>query len=240
MLAAGRLGVLMLATPAAAFLPSARPSLPARSPRIRPAQLSEPEDTSEFNDKLYEHLGRRPEYETSEMYAELRKRTDVTDPIISELQGKLLSWREMLTDAPMPSPMQTPGEVIEIVLRALRDLDWPRPGHGVELLMRYSSDASILAGTGVEDGGVSAEMQGRLLDYFKSDSRYSVLLDWKGINYHKKLDLSTCKTRALQQLKLTSAAGETVPVTFQLSKHPTPAGKVWKIDQLLVKSVGEP
>ena len=56
------------------------------------------------------------------------------------------------------------------------------------------------------------------------------------ITYHKKLDLSSDRKRALQQLKLTAADGEELPVTFQLSKHETPQGVVWLIDQLLVKS----
>ncbi len=44
------------------------------------------------------------------------------------------------------------------------------------------------------------------------------------------------KKRALQQLRLTSRMGEAVGVTFQLSKHDTPQGSVWLIDQLLVKT----
>ena len=41
---------------------------------------------------------------------------------------------------------------------------------------------------------------------------------------------------ARAQIRLTSATGESVPVTFQLSKHDTKQGSVWLIDQLLVKS----
>jgi len=179
----------------------------------------------EFNKGLYAHLNKRPEYETSNMYSALRKRQDVDDPLYSELKER----REMLANAPMPNEDQTPGEVIELVLRALRDVDWPRPGHGAEMLMKYSGPASILGDDGT---AVTAEM---LLEYFAS-SKYAILLDWVSIQYLRKLELSLDKKRALQRLKLTSSAGESVPVTFQLSIHATPQGNVWLIDQLLVKT----
>ena len=183
-------------------------------------------ELSDFNKGLYEHLNRRPEYETSEMYSALRKRQDVDDPLYSELEAR----REMLSNAPLPNEEQTPGEVIELVLRALRDVDWPRPSHGVEVLRNYSGPASML---GDDRPDVTKEM---LIDYFAS-SKYSILLDWVSIQYKRKLDLSMDKKRALQQLRLTSAAGESVPITFQLSKHNTEQGSVWLIDQLLVKSI---
>lgn len=75
----------------------------------------------------------------------------------------------------------------------------------------------------------------QLLEYFAS-SKYTILLDWVSIQYLRKLELSLDKKRALQRLKLTSSAGESVPVTFQLSKHETAQGSVWLIDQLLVKT----
>ena len=174
--------------------------------------------------------------------------------------------REMLSNAPLPNEEQTPGEVIELVLRALRDVDWPRAGHGVEILQSYSGPGSILGENRPE---VTAQM---LQDYFEA-SKYGILLDWVAIQYLRKLELCECscrhtayglecvrsspltfalsrcvfhssplhnaamdKKRALQQLRLTSRNGDSVPVTFQLSKHDTSAGSVWLIDQLLVKT----
>lgn len=187
--------------------------------------FSEQVELNDFTKDLYAHLNRRPEYETSEIYAALRKRQDVADPLYSELEAR----REMLSNAPLPNEDQTPGEIIELVLRAMRDVDWPRPAHGVEVLRNYSGPGSILS-----DGEeVTAEM---LLDYFQS-SQYSILLDWVSIQYKRKLELSVDKNRALQQLRLTPASGEPVPITFQLSKHSTEQGTVWLIDQLLVKSL---
>jgi hypothetical protein len=179
----------------------------------------------EFNSAFYAHLSKRPEYQDSELYTSLRKRQDVDDPLYKELKER----RSMLTNAPKPNESQTPGEVIELVLRALRDVDWPRPNHGIECLMRYSGPASIL---GDKRPDVTSEM---LLDYFAS-SKYSILLDWVSITYLKKLELSLDKCRALQQLRLTTGDGESIPVTFQLSKHKIGVDDVWLIDQLLVKS----
>ncbi len=237
----GSIACLVVGTSAWAPAALGRPAV--RCPRCRPPLLTDDDSLQEeinslnldrFNKDLYEHLTRRPEYENSEMYAELRKRVDVDDPIYSELKAR----REMLASSPTPSPTQTPGEVIEIVLRALRDLDWPRPGHGVELLMSYSSKASILSGTGSgegESGEITAQM---LLDYFTGGSSYAILLNWVSINYHKKVQLSVDGRRALQQLRLVSADGTSVPVTFQLAKRTNEEGaEVWLIDQLLVKSL---
>ena len=181
----------------------------------------------EFNNELYEHLGKRPDYETSELYSSLRKRVDVDDPLYSELEAR----RERLASDPAswPTPEQTPGEVIELVLRALRDVDWPTPVHGIEVLRNFSGAASIL---GDDEAEVTAQM---LLEYFEQ-SKYSILLEWVSIQYLKKLELSLDGKRALQQIRLTSGAGASVPVTFQLSKYERAEGSVWLIDQLLVKT----
>ena len=106
---------------------------------------------------------------------------------------------------------------------------YPREGHGIEVLQNYSGPASIL---GEDRPEVTTQM---LLDYF-AGSKYAILLDWVAITYLRKLELSIDKKRALQQIRLTSNAGESVPVTFQLSKHDLEQGSVWLIDQLLVKS----
>jgi len=188
-------------------------------------QLTDIVQMKDFNNELYAHLNKRPEYETSELYSQLRKRQDVDDPLYSELESR----REMLSNAPLPNEEQTPGEVIELVLRALRDVDWPREGHGVEVLQNYSGPASILGENRPE---VTPE---KLLDYFAS-SKYSILLQWVSITYTRKLEGSLDKNRALQQLRLATAQGESVAVTFQLSKHQTAQGSVWLIDQLLVKT----
>jgi len=244
------LAVLLSAETAGGLWIAAAPRAPLRARRLRlceepvPEAGITPEDVpsisdedlskelsatlqmKEFNNELYAHLNKRPEYETSELYSQLRKRQDVDDPLYSELESR----REMLANAPLPNEEQTPGEVIELVLRALRDVDWPREGHGVEVLQNYSGPASILGENRPE---VTARM---LLDYFVS-SKYAILLDWTAIQYTRKLELSLDKKRALQQLRLSSgASGESVPVIFQLSKHQTAQGSVWLIDQLLVKT----
>jgi hypothetical protein len=159
--------------------------------------------TQEFNKELYAHLSKRPEYENSQVYASLRKRQDVDDPIYSELQAR----REMLSNTPRPNENQTPGEVIELVLRALRDVDWPRPGHGVDVLRNYSGPASILGPNAELEKGQPEVTSKLLIEYF-AESKYSILLDWVSISYTHKLDLSFDKKRALQRLRLASASGE--------------------------------
>jgi Asp-tRNA(Asn)/Glu-tRNA(Gln) amidotransferase C subunit len=72
-------------------------------------QLTDIVQMKDFNNELYAHLNKRPEYETSELYSQLRKRQDVDDPLYSELESR----REMLSNAPLPNEEQTPGEVIE-------------------------------------------------------------------------------------------------------------------------------
>jgi hypothetical protein len=232
--------------------PTARasPSRPSSERRAPPALMAdvEPDDEGEvlgnfeqelnslqlknFNEELYAHLGKRPEYETSEMYSALRKRVDVDDPLYSELEKR----RAMLSSAPAPSTSQTPGEVIELVLRGLRDVDWPEPGNGVRMLQQYSSPKTILADVGQARADRPEVTQEMLLEYFSS-SKYSILLDWVAIQYTRKLELSLDKRRAMQRLRLTSSAGEAVQVTFQLSKQPDARGEeVWLIDQLLVKT----
>lgn len=96
------------------------------------------DDIRGFNEDLYAHLHQRPEYENSELYKNLRKRVDVTDPMYKELEQ--VKWGDLLVDAG-PSPETTPGEAIETILRALRDVDEPQANHGLELLQSYSSTA---------------------------------------------------------------------------------------------------
>jgi len=175
-----------------------------------------------FNDDLYAHLNQRPEYETSELYKNLRKRVDVTDPMYKELER--VKWGDLLDNAG-PTSDTTPGEAIEVVLRALRDVDEPRPNYGLELLQRFSSTASAL--------GQKGTTPDQLREYFDA-SKYGILFDWVAIRYTRKLDVSFDKKRAVQQLRLTARDGTSVPVTFQMSKD---GEDVWLIDQLLVKSV---
>ncbi|KAL1508636.1 hypothetical protein AB1Y20_004732 [Prymnesium parvum] len=184
-----------------------------------------PADIQGFNDDLYAHLNQRPEYETSALYKNLRQRVDVTDPIYQELEK--VKWGDLL-DNGGPTPDTTPGEAIEAVLRALRDVDEPREDYGLELLQRYSSSATVL--------GQPSTTAKQMRDYFTA-SKYHILFDWVAIRYTRKLELSLDKKRAVQQLRLTGRDGKSVPVTFQLSSYPTENGDVWLIDQLLVKSV---
>jgi hypothetical protein len=189
-------------------------------------------DLSSFTDELYAHLSKRPEYATSEFYKGIKSRVDVTEPMYSELDRR----REMLTNASLPNPSLGPNDVIDLVLRALQDVDYPYEGHGVEVLMNCTGP-----GSSINPGSqkVSPEM---LYKYFET-SKYRILLEWSSIQYLSKLEMSLNNNRGFQRVKMKSLNGAWVPVTFQLSKYETEAGSVWLIDQFLVKSAdrrGEP
>jgi len=182
-------------------------------------------DLSAFTDELYDHLSKRPEYSTSEFYKGIKSRVDVDDPMYSELEQR----REMLTNASLPDPTLGPNDVIDYVLRALQDVNYPYDGHGVEVLMNCSGSGSSINN---EQSKVSPE---QLYEYFET-SKYRILLEWSSIQYLGKLEMSLDNKRGLQRVKMSSPSGVSVPVTFQLSKYETPAGTVWLIDQFLVKS----
>ena len=88
--------------------------------------------------------------------------------------------------------------MIELVLRALRDVDWPRDSHGIEVLQNYSSDASML---GEDRPDVTPQM---LLDYF-FESKYAILLNWVAITYTRKLEVSLDKKRGERAARTATA-----------------------------------
>ena len=121
-------------------------------------------DLSSFTDELYAHLSKRPEYATSEFYKGIKSRVDVTEPMYSELDRR----REMLTNASLPNPSLGPNDVIDLVLRALQDVDYPYEGHGVEVLMNCTGP-----GSSINPGSqkVSPEMLYKYFETSKQPSR---------------------------------------------------------------------
>ena len=106
-----------------------------------PGGSARSEEMEGFNKGLYDHLNNRPEYETAKMYDSLKARIDVDDPLKEEFARN----RERIENNTGPAPDQTPGEVIDAVLLALQDVDFPTENHGVELLKKYTGDGSQLA-----------------------------------------------------------------------------------------------
>lgn len=193
--------------------------------------LSAEIETRTFNEDLYRHLAQRPEYETSELYKQLRQRIDVSEPLYSSLEKN--KDRALSSGQETPDAAKTPGEVIDLVLRALREKRGSDDVTGIQVLMKFMSpSSSIHTGTDVTPS--------TLLEYFV-DTKYSILMDWVAVQYHRKLELSYEKNHARQQLRLKNPSGAWVPVTFQLKLHATPesSGSVWLIDQVLVKSSTE-
>jgi hypothetical protein len=182
-------------------------------------------ELSTFTDDLYAHLSKRPEYETTEFYKGIRARVDVDEPLYSELDRR----RELLMNASSPNPSMGPSDVIELVLLALQDVDYPYEGHGIDVLMNFTGPGSSIK---AEQTRVSPEM---LLKYFET-TKYRILLDWCNIQYPKKLEMAFNGKRAFQQIRLKSLNGAWVTVVFQLRQHEIAAGSIWLIDQFLVKS----
>ena len=217
-----------------------------------PGGSARSEEMEGFNKGLYDHLNNRPEYETAKMYDSLKARIDVDDPLKEEFARN----RERIENNTGPAPDQTPGEVIDAVLLALQDVDFPTENHGVELLKKYTGDGSQLA----DEQNVTPEI---LRGYFES-TKYGILISWVAVQYLKKIEISLDGQRASQevpmattlapatrphasrsrpasprtvsQVKLKSPDGDWVPVRFQLGHYETAAGKTWLIDQFLVKS----
>lgn len=210
----------------------------------------------EFNSDLYDHLKRRPEFVDRVLYDKLSERIDVEENVFSK-------WRQQFNSTTKlePTAGQTPGEVIELVLRALQDVDYPHEGHGVEVLQTFSSDACIASKKKINEemlyrcdaatrAGVRASCLAprrplrapptrplpplcapRARSYVK-DSKYRILLDWVNVMYSKKLDTSYEGKRAYQELRLKSgASGQWIVINFMLGLY----DDIWLIDHLRVR-----
>jgi len=177
-----------------------------------------------FNSELYDHLKRRPEFTDRVLYNQLSTRVNVEENVFN-------SWREQVDSATKlePTEGQTPGEVIQLVLKALQDCDYPYEGHGVEVLQKFSSDACIAS-----PNKINAEMLYRYLQ----DSKFKVLLEWVNLIYSKKLDTSLDDQRAYQELRLKSGSDKEWKVcNFMLAQK----NGVWLIEHIRVRGVsGEP
>jgi hypothetical protein len=182
-------------------------------------------ELSTFTDDLYAHLSKRPEYATSEFYKGLKARVDVDEPLYSELDRR----RDMLMNASSPNPSMGPSDVIELVLLALQDVDYPYSGHGIDVLLNFTGPGSSIK---AEEANVTPDV---LLKYLET-TKYRILLDWVTIQYPKKLEMAFNGKRAFQQLRLKSLNGAWVTVVFQLKQHEISSGTIWLIDQFLVKS----
>ena len=164
-----------------------------------PGGSARSEEMEGFNKGLYDHLNNRPEYETAKMYDSLKARIDVDDPLKEEFARN----RERIENNTGPAPDQTPGEVIDAVLLALQDVDFPTENHGVELLKKYTGDGSQLA----DEQNVTPEILRR---YFES-TKYGILISWVAVQYLKKIEISLDGQRASQEVPTATLAPATRP-----------------------------
>lgn len=184
------------------------------------------EGLSEFNAGLYEHLRRRPEFANRELYNELSSRVNVSEQVFN-------SWRDQVnaTTRLEPEAGQTPGEVVSLVLRALQDCDYPRDGHGIEVLQAFSSDVCIAS---------SSKISSEMLYRYVKGSKFRILLDWVNVLYSKKLETSLEGRRAYQELRLKSGtSGKWESVNFMLGNSAEDG--LWRIEHIRVKgALSEP
>jgi len=176
-----------------------------------PGGSARSEEMEGFNKGLYDHLNNRPEYETAKMYDSLKARIDVDDPLKEEFARN----RERIENNTGPAPDQTPGEVIDAVLLALQDVDFPTENHGVELLKKYTGDGSQLA----DEQNVTPEILRR---YFES-TKYGILISWVAVQYLKKIEISLDGQRASQEVPRTATRSR---ATRPHASRPRPASRV--------------
>ena len=127
----------------------------------------------------------------------------------------------------IPDAELTAGEVVEIVLDALRHLDNPTPYFGMEVLFGYSSDSSQVK----QDTDLTPA---EFTDYWK-DSEYKVLFANEGAVITKG-DYSFDGKKAFYTalLKVGSKVQDVVSVNFILSNHGDEADS-WLVDSLLIR-----
>ena len=127
----------------------------------------------------------------------------------------------------IPDAELTAGEVVEIVLDALRHLDNPTPYFGMEVLFGYSSDSSQVK----QDADLTPA---EFTDYWK-DSEYKVLFANEGAAITKG-DYSFDGKKAFYTalLKVGSKVQDVVSVNFILSNHGDEADS-WLVDSLLIR-----
>lgn len=101
--------------------------------------------------------------------------------------------RPFADDAAAPLPNHSPSEIVEIALKALRDLDEPTTDHGAAVFMRFCAPLSRQDRWGNTSGMISnwkVIMRGSLTPTMlarrlRASEEFSVLLDWEQLDVTK-------------------------------------------------------
>jgi hypothetical protein len=130
----------------------------------------------------------------------------------------------------VPDSELTAGEVVLLVLEALRNNNLPKPNQGVEILFGYSSPGSQIKN---EIGLTPAEYA----DFLK-ETEYKVLFTHSGTIHIDKADYSFDGTKAFFTARLQASPSQpldTVSVNFILSTKGREDDACWLIDSLLIR-----
>jgi len=90
--------------------------------------------------------------------------------------------------APSPDPSLSPGETVELALRALRNLDQPEPAHGAAVLMRFCIPLSRAEKWSDRMGGdpwkevLRSSLTPEMFAKRIRSSPFSALLDWSKLD----------------------------------------------------------
>ena len=127
--------------------------------------------------------------ESPKLFSETGIPIDEDYAIDSFLRGEY--DRPFSDEAPAPLPKHKPSEIVEIALRALRDLDIPTSDHGAAVFMRFCAPLSRFDRWGGNIRGAISPwksiMRGSLTPTMLSrrlvaSDEFSVLLDWEQLD----------------------------------------------------------
>lgn len=181
------------------------------------------------NKELYDSLKERV-LESPTSFQKLTTGADESDDGTMSATGD--SIEQSKTYVPpknVPDAELTAGEVVTVVLEALRNNDNPSTNRGVEILFAYSSSASILADL---ERAPSVEEYGEML---RTSPDQKILLEHVDVLFDKA-DYSQDKKRAFITVRLMDMEKTLTSVNFILSTGSS--DDCWLIDSHLVRPRG--
>ncbi len=146
--------------------------------------------------KLKNHRRRQPKSISSLEETKINVNDDPMMPSINEEYGidSFLRGeydRPFADDAAAPLPKHSPSMIVEIALKALRDLDVPTTDHGAAVFLRFcaplsrgdrwggNSSGSISTWKAIMRGSLTPTMLARRL---RASEEFAVLLDWEQLD----------------------------------------------------------
>jgi len=181
------------------------------------------------NKELYNSLKERV-LESPTSFQKLTTGADESDDgTMSAIGDSIEQSKTYVPPKNVPDAELTAGEVVTVVLEALRNNDNPSTNRGVEILFAYSSSASILADL---ERAPSVEEYGEML---RTSPDQKILLQHVDVLFDKA-DYSQDKKRAFITVRLMDTEKTLTSVNFILSIRSS--DECWLIDSHLVRPRG--